>query len=164
MTSTPSLPSPSLFSLSTLRPYNMVSTPSIQYQQHKAHVKLTRADLVLAYLLSSSAKQGQTLSEPVVEKHSANDASDRFAYAYSEMQGWRICKCSSSPFCLGPDGREVRLGGGGVVCGPSSLEVGRLFGRASLVPGGSGPSERAWTGCARLDWRVCGGWEGSGGW
>ncbi|KAL7414438.1 phosphatase 2C-like domain-containing protein [Mrakia frigida] len=33
---------------------------------------------------------GQTLSEPVVEKHTGQGASDRFAYAYSEMQGWRI--------------------------------------------------------------------------
>jgi hypothetical protein len=46
--------------------------------------------------VSLPSLQGQTLSEPVVEKHSGNDASDRFAYAYSEMQGWRICECSSS--------------------------------------------------------------------
>lgn len=33
---------------------------------------------------------GQTLSEPVVEKHSSNGADDRFIYGLSDMQGWRI--------------------------------------------------------------------------
>ncbi|CED82468.1 pp2c-domain-containing protein [Phaffia rhodozyma] len=33
---------------------------------------------------------GQTLSEPVVEKHTDKGSSNRFAYAISEMQGWRI--------------------------------------------------------------------------
>ncbi|CAG7852167.1 Protein phosphatase 2C homolog 2 Short=PP2C-2 [Serendipita indica DSM 11827] len=33
---------------------------------------------------------GQTLSEPVTEKHSESGADDRYAYAISEMQGWRV--------------------------------------------------------------------------
>lgn len=37
---------------------------------------------------------GQTLSEPVVTKHTAQGADDRLEWAVSEMQGWRL---SSSP-------------------------------------------------------------------
>ncbi|GAA6034720.1 hypothetical protein JCM8097_001137 [Rhodosporidiobolus ruineniae] len=33
---------------------------------------------------------GQTLSEPVVDKHSASGQDDRLAWAVSEMQGWRL--------------------------------------------------------------------------
>ncbi|GAA5982872.1 hypothetical protein JCM11641_002612 [Rhodosporidiobolus odoratus] len=33
---------------------------------------------------------GQTLSEPVVEKHSQQGEDDRLAWAVSEMQGWRL--------------------------------------------------------------------------
>lgn len=33
---------------------------------------------------------GQTLSEPVTEKHSESGADDRYAYAISDMQGWRV--------------------------------------------------------------------------
>ncbi|TPX33277.1 hypothetical protein SeMB42_g07505 [Synchytrium endobioticum] len=33
---------------------------------------------------------GQTLSEPVTEKHTTSGSDDRYAYATSEMQGWRI--------------------------------------------------------------------------
>ncbi|KAG9052319.1 Protein phosphatase 2C 2 [Serendipita sp. 407] len=33
---------------------------------------------------------GQTLSEPVTEKHSKTGGDDQYAYALSEMQGWRI--------------------------------------------------------------------------
>jgi len=32
----------------------------------------------------------QTLSEPVVEKHSTIDGDERFIYGTSDMQGWRI--------------------------------------------------------------------------
>ncbi|KAJ2959598.1 hypothetical protein NQZ79_g4890 [Umbelopsis isabellina] len=33
---------------------------------------------------------GQTLSEPVVEKHSTSGGDSRVIYGASEMQGWRI--------------------------------------------------------------------------
>ncbi|KAG9546096.1 hypothetical protein KCU79_g16131, partial [Aureobasidium melanogenum] len=33
---------------------------------------------------------GQTLSEPVVEKHSGSGQDDRIFYGISCMQGWRI--------------------------------------------------------------------------
>ncbi len=33
---------------------------------------------------------GQTLSEPVVEKHSSAGSNERFIYGLSDMQGWRI--------------------------------------------------------------------------
>lgn len=33
---------------------------------------------------------GQTLSQPITEKHSSSGADDRYLYAVSEMQGWRI--------------------------------------------------------------------------
>jgi protein phosphatase PTC2/3 len=33
---------------------------------------------------------GQTLSEPVVEKHSTDGGDSRVIYGASEMQGWRI--------------------------------------------------------------------------
>jgi len=33
---------------------------------------------------------GQTLSEPVVEKHSIEGGDSRVIYGASEMQGWRI--------------------------------------------------------------------------
>jgi hypothetical protein len=36
------------------------------------------------------------MGRTVVEKHSAKGASSRFAYAFSEMQGWRISECPHS--------------------------------------------------------------------
>lgn len=33
---------------------------------------------------------GQTLSEPVIDKHSTEDGDDRLIYAASSMQGWRV--------------------------------------------------------------------------
>ncbi|KAJ3389377.1 Protein phosphatase 2C 2 [Entophlyctis sp. JEL0112] len=33
---------------------------------------------------------GQTLSEPITDKHTTSEADDRLAYAASSMQGWRI--------------------------------------------------------------------------
>ena len=33
---------------------------------------------------------GQTLSEPITEKHSSKDNDKRFAYGASAMQGWRL--------------------------------------------------------------------------
>ncbi|KZW03340.1 PP2C-domain-containing protein [Exidia glandulosa HHB12029] len=33
---------------------------------------------------------GQTLSQPITDKHSSSGADDRYLYAVSEMQGWRI--------------------------------------------------------------------------
>jgi hypothetical protein len=33
---------------------------------------------------------GQTLSEPVVEKHSSHESDERLTYGASSMQGWRI--------------------------------------------------------------------------
>ena len=36
------------------------------------------------------ARMGQTLSEPVVDKHSDQGQDSRYAYGVSEMQGWRL--------------------------------------------------------------------------
>lgn len=33
---------------------------------------------------------GQTLSEPITQKHSDSGSDERFAYGVSEMQGWRL--------------------------------------------------------------------------
>ena len=33
---------------------------------------------------------GQTLSEPIVEKHTSSGSDKRISWASSEMQGWRI--------------------------------------------------------------------------
>ena len=41
---------------------------------------------------------GQTLSEPITQKHSDSGSDERFAYGVSEMQGWRLsmfCRTSS---------------------------------------------------------------------
>jgi len=35
---------------------------------------------------------GQTLSEPITEKHSRRGGTSRQRYGFSEMQGWRVCK------------------------------------------------------------------------
>ena len=33
---------------------------------------------------------GQTLSEPITQKHSDSGSDERYAYGVSEMQGWRL--------------------------------------------------------------------------
>lgn len=38
---------------------------------------------------------GQTLSEPVVDKHSDQGEDARLAYGVSEMQGWRLSQSIS---------------------------------------------------------------------
>ncbi|KAM0790406.1 hypothetical protein ACM66B_003288 [Microbotryomycetes sp. NB124-2] len=39
---------------------------------------------------------GQTLSEPVTDKHTDHGEDDRLAWAVSEMQGWRLSQSSPS--------------------------------------------------------------------
>ncbi|KAJ2379654.1 Protein phosphatase 2C 2 [Coemansia sp. RSA 2607] len=52
---------------------------------------------------------GQTLSEPVVDKHSTSGGDKRFLYGASAMQGWRISMedAHSTLLQLGPDGESA---------------------------------------------------------
>jgi hypothetical protein len=52
----------------------------------------------LHFLLTSDDPMGQTLSEPVVEKHTAMGEDARLAWGVSEMQGWRLCEHCLSRF------------------------------------------------------------------
>ncbi|KAJ2720408.1 Protein phosphatase 2C 2 [Coemansia sp. Benny D115] len=52
---------------------------------------------------------GQTLSEPIVEKHSSKGGDERFLYGASAMQGWRITMEDAHTTLLkvGPDGESA---------------------------------------------------------
>ncbi|RUS35576.1 phosphatase 2C-like domain-containing protein [Jimgerdemannia flammicorona] len=50
---------------------------------------------------------GQTLSEPVIEKHSTEDGDDRLIYAASSMQGWRVSMEDAHTTILKLDGSNV---------------------------------------------------------
>ncbi|KAI8589732.1 phosphatase 2C-domain-containing protein [Geranomyces variabilis] len=53
---------------------------------------------------------GQTLSEPVVEKHTTEDEDERIAYGASAMQGWRISMEDAHTTILkmdGPSGKHI---------------------------------------------------------
>ncbi|KAJ2757182.1 Protein phosphatase 2C 2 [Coemansia aciculifera] len=52
---------------------------------------------------------GQTLSEPVVDKHSTNGGDERYIYGASAMQGWRISMedAHTTVLRLGPEGEAA---------------------------------------------------------
>ncbi|PNS14027.1 hypothetical protein CAC42_6540 [Sphaceloma murrayae] len=77
---------------------------------------------------------GQTLSEPVVEKHSENGKDDRIAFGISAMQGWRInmedahaCILDLQPLQgdqeLKPAGSDIRISFFGVYDGHGGDKV-----------------------------------------
>lgn len=45
------------------------------------------------FRFSPEPTMGQTLSEPVTEKHSSKDSDHKLAYGASAMQGWRLSMC-----------------------------------------------------------------------
>eukprot|EP01134_Creolimax_fragrantissima_P006422 CFRG6422T1 len=51
---------------------------------------------------------GQTLSEPIVEKETEEDQNERFAYAVSSMQGWRINMEDAHAMRLSYNGDKTR--------------------------------------------------------
>jgi len=80
---------------------------------------------------------GQTLSEPVIDKNSANGGDERLVYGVSSMQGWRISMEDAHATILdlrsedgtGPTGADTRLSFFGVYDGHGGDRVALFAGQ-----------------------------------